>query len=163
MLNKAVLDALNEQIKHEYFSSYLYLAMSAHCEAANMPGFARWLRIQSQEEMSHALKVFDYINDHGAKVILQPIDRPPAEYKSPLELFKMVLEHEKKITGLIHKLYELALREGDYATQILLQWFVKEQVEEEKNASAIVEQLKLVGDAPPALIMMDRQLGARSA
>jgi ferritin len=163
MLNKAVLDALNEQIKHEYFSSYLYLAMSAHCESVNLPGFAKWLRIQSQEELSHALKFFDYINDQGAKVILQPIDRPLAEYKSPLELFKSVLEHEKKISGLIHKLYELALREADYATQILLQWFVNEQVEEEKHASAIVEQLKLVGDASPALLMMDRQLGARGA
>ncbi len=162
MLNKAVMDALNDQIKHEYFSSYLYLAMSAHCESVNLPGFARWLRIQSREEMTHALKIFDYINDHAAKVVLQPIDRPPSEYKSPLEIFKAALEHEKMITGLIHKLYELALREADYATQILLQWFIKEQVEEEKNASAIVEQLKFVGDAPPALIMLDRQLGARS-
>jgi len=163
MLTKALLDAINEQIKQELYSSYLYLAMSADCETKNLPGFARWLKVQSQEENSHAMKLYDYVHERGGRVMLCGIDQPPAEFKSPIELFKQVLEHEKKITGLINHLHELALRENDYATQIELQWFIKEQVEEEKNATDIVEQLKLVQDHPMGILMMDRQLGSRGA
>jgi len=161
MLSKLVADALNDQIRHEVHSSYLYLAMAASCEAANLPGFAHWLKVQSREEYDHAMKIYEYLNDQGARVVLQAIDAPPAEYKVPHEIFKQVLEHEKKITALIHRLYGTAVKENDYATQNMLQWFVKEQVEEEKNATAIVEQLKMVGDAPAGLIMLDRYLAQR--
>jgi len=162
MLSKTMQDAVNEQIKNELYSAYLYLSMSAHCEAANLPGSAHWMRLQTQEEMSHAMKLFDYVNDHGGRVVLQAIDRPPADFKSLLDIFQQVLEHEQKVTGMIHQLYDLAVKENDYATQVELQWFITEQVEEEKNASGIVEHLKLIGDHAGALFMMDRQLGARA-
>lgn len=162
-MTKAVLDALNAQIKDELYSSYLYLSMSTHCEAVNLPGFARWLRLQAQEELTHALKIVKFVEDTGGRVILQAIDQPQAEFKSPAELFDQVLKHEKHISSLIHKLYGLAVKENDYPTQIMLQWFVQEQVEEEKTASDIVEQLKIIGNQPVPLLMLDRQLGGRSA
>ena len=161
MLSKVVQDALNQQIKDELYSSYLYLSMSAHCETINLPGSAHWMRLQSEEELSHAMKLFDYVNDRGGRVVLQGIDQPPAEFNAPLDIFQQVLEHEQKVTGLIHQLYALALKENDYPTQIELQWFIKEQVEEEKSAGEIVEQLKVIGDHSTALLMLDRQLGAR--
>jgi len=161
MLSKVVQDALNQQIKDELYSSYLYLSMSAYCETINLPGFAHWMRLQSEEELSHAMKLFDYVNDRGGRVVLQGIDQPPAEFNAPLDIFQQVLEHEQKVTGLIHQLYALALKENDYPTQVELQWFIKEQVEEEKSAGEIVEQLKVIGDHSTALLMLDRQLGAR--
>jgi ferritin len=161
MLSKVVQDALNQQIKDELYSSYLYLSMSAHCETINLPGFAHWMRLQSEEELSHAMKLFDYVNDRGGRVVLQGIDQPPAEFNAPLDIFQQVLEHEQKVTGLIHQLYALALKENDYPTQVELQWFITEQVEEEKSAGEIVEQLKVIGDHSTALLMLDRQLGAR--
>ena len=163
MPSKVVLDALNEQIKQELYSAYLYLSMSTHCEAVNLPGFAHWLRVQSKEELGHAMKFRGHIEDRGGRVRLQAIDQPPAEFKSPLDMFKQILEHEKKISSLINKLYELALKENDYATQIVLQWFISEQVEEEKNVTALVEQLKMIGESAGALIMLDRHLASRSA
>lgn len=161
MLSKVVQDALNQQIKDELYSSYLYLSMSAHCETINLPGFAHWMRLQSEEELSHAMKFFDYVNDRGGRVVLQGIDQPPAEFNAPLDIFQQVLEHEQKVTGLIHQLYALALKENDYPTQVELQWFITEQVEEEKSAGEIVEQLKVIGDHSTALLMLDRHLGAR--
>lgn len=161
MLSKAIQDALNQQIKDELYSSYLYLSMSAHCEAVNLPGCAHWMRLQSEEELSHAMKLFDYLNNRGGRVVLQGLDQPPTEFGSPLDLFQQVLEHEKKVTGLISRLYELAVKENDYPTQIELQWFITEQVEEEQSAGQIVEQLKMVGDHKTALLMLDRQLSAR--
>ena len=163
MLTKPLLKALNEQINHEMYSSYLYLAMAAYCESKNFPGFAKWMKMQSTEETNHAMKIYDYIHDRSGIVTLMAIDQPPAEFKSPLKMFEQALEHERKISGLITKLYELSIKENDHPTQIMLQWFITEQVEEEKTAIGIVEQLKMVGDSPVSLMMMDRQLGARSA
>ena len=161
MLSKAVQDAINEQIKNELYSAYLYLSMSAHFEANNLPGFARWMRLQAQEEQGHALKFFDYMHDRGGMVTLQAIDQPPAEWKSSLALFEQVLEHEQLVTGMIHRLYELAAKENDYATGIMLQWFITEQVEEEKNAAQIIDTLKLIDAHGTAVLMLDKQLGKR--
>ncbi|MFQ5962645.1 MAG: ferritin, partial [Candidatus Methylomirabilales bacterium] len=161
MLSRKVQDAINEQIKHEFFSSYLYLSMSAHLESVHLSGFARWMRLQSQEEMSHAMKLFDFVQEREGRVVLQAIDQPPAKFKSPLDVFQQALEHERKVTAMIHKLYDLAGKENDYATQVMLQWFIQEQVEEEKAAGDIVEQLKMIGDEVTPLLMLDRQLGAR--
>ena len=161
MLSKTLEAAINDQIKHELYSAYLYLSMSAYLEANNMPGSARWMRLQSQEETSHAMKFFDYMYDRGNRVVLQAIDQPPAEFGSVLDIFEKALEHEKKVTGLINSIYELAVKENDYPTQVELQWFITEQVEEEKSAGDIVDQLKMVGDHGPSLIMLDRALGAR--
>jgi ferritin len=161
MLSKAVQDAINEQIKNELYSAYLYLSMSAHFEANNLPGFARWMRLQAQEEQGHALKFFDYMHDRGGMVKLQAIDQPPAEWKSSLAVFEQVLEHEQMVTGMIHRLYELAAKENDYATGIMLQWFITEQVEEEKNAAQIIDTLKLIDAHGTAVLMLDKQLGKR--
>lgn len=161
MLSKVVEDAINEQIKNELYSAYLYLAMSAHFEAANLPGSAHWMRLQSQEEVEHAMKFFDYVNERGGRVVLQAINQPPVEFKSPLEIFQQALEHEQKVTGMINNLYALAVKENDYPTQVMLQWFIEEQVEEEKSAGDVVEQLKMIGDHTHGLFMLDRQLGAR--
>lgn len=161
MISKKVQDAINEQIKHEISSGYLYLSMSAHCEANNLPGMARWLRVQWEEELSHAMKLFDFVHERGGSVTLQAIDQPPVKFKAPLEIFEQVLAHEQKVTALINRLYEIADKESDYPAQVELQWFIKEQVEEEKNASDIVEQLKMVGSSSSALLMLDKQLGSR--
>ncbi len=163
MLSKPMHDALNEQINHEFASAYLYLSMAAHCDAENLPGFAHWLRVQYREETEHGMKFYRYIYDRGNAVTLKAIPQPPTKFKSPLEMFKQVLDHEKKVTGLINDLYALATKEKDYATQATLQWFITEQVEEEKNATAIIEMLKMVGDSPISLMMADRQLAARAA
>jgi ferritin len=161
MLSKKLQDVLNEQIKNELYSGYLYLAMSAYFEANNLPGFARWMRVQAAEEQAHALKFFDFIVDRGGRVVLQAIDQPPVEFSSPLAVFETTLQHEQKVTGLINALYELAVAENDYPAQVMLQWFINEQVEEEKNATQIVETLKMIGEKGQALIMLDRELGQR--
>lgn len=163
MLSKAMQDAINEQIKKEFASAYLYLAMSAHCEAVNLPGCAHWLRIQSQEEVGHGMKLFGLVNDRGGRVTLHAIEQPPAKFKSLLDIFEQTLEHERKVTESIHKLYALAVRESDYPTQAMLQWFITEQVEEEKRAHQLVEELKLAGHEGAALLFFDRQLAARTA
>lgn len=161
-MQPTVQKAFNAQIKHELESGYLYLSMSAHFEAANLPGFARWMRLQAQEEMEHAMRLYDHVVERGGRVVLQAIEKPQTEFGTPLSIFEAALAHEKKITGLIQKLYETAGEKKDYAAQLALQWFITEQVEEEQNADAAVEQLKLVGDNPAALFMLDRQMGARS-
>jgi ferritin len=163
MLSKTIQDAVNDQIRKEFASAYLYLAMSAHCEAVNLPGCAHWMRLQSQEEAGHAMKFFDYVSARGGRVTLQAIDQPLARVKSPLDMFQQTLEGERKVTEFIHQLYALAVKENDYPTQTMLQWFVTEQVEEEKTTAQIVEQWKLVGENGPALLLLDRQLGARAA
>ena len=163
MLSKTIQDAMNEQMKNELYSAYLYLSMSAYCEAANLPGFAHWMRVQAQEEVSHAMKFYDFIYERGGRVVLQAIDQPPVEFQSPLHVFEQTLEHEQKVTGMIHDLYGLAAQEKDYASQAFLQWFVTEQVEEEGSATQIVETLKMIGDKGQALVMLDRELGKRGA
>jgi ferritin len=161
MLSKAMQDAINEQIKNEFYSAYLYLSMSAHFQEKNLPGFAAWLRIQFQEEQTHALKLYEHVLDRGGHVDLKAISQPPAEWKTDLEAFQQVLEHEQRVTALIHKLYETALAEKDYAAQVLLQWFINEQVEEEKNAAEIVEHLNLIEARASAVLMLDHRLGKR--
>jgi ferritin len=161
MVTKIMQDAINQQIKHEFYSSYLYLAMSAYFESNSLPGFARWMRMQSEEEHGHAMRLFDFITDRDGSVELQALDQPPSEFAAPLDVFQQALEHERKISSLIHQLYALAVKERDYPAQVHLQWFIDEQVEEEKNASQIVEQLKLAGNDGAALLMLDNALGAR--
>ena len=158
MLGKAVQDAMNEQIKNELYSAYQYFSMAAYCESVNLPGFAHWMRAQSREELEHAMKFYDFILDRSGRVVLQAIDQPVVEFGSPLEVFEQVLEHEQKVTAMINELYGLAVRENDYASQTFLQWFVTEQVEEEKNAGDVVETLKMVGDTSEALFLLDREL-----
>ncbi len=161
MLNKNVQDAINEQIKNEVYSAYLYLSMSGYFESINLPGLARWMRVQYEEELGHALKFFDFVNDRGGRVKLYAIDAPTSDFESPLDVFQQSLAHEQHVTQLINNLYALAVKENDYPAQVLLQWFIREQVEEEKNATNIVEQLKLIGKDGSALLILDRELGAR--
>ena len=161
LLGKTVQDAMNEQIKNEFYSAYQYLAMAAYCESVNLPGFAQWMRTQSQEETEHAMKFYDFILDRNGRVVLQAIEGPVIEFGSPLEVFEQALEQEQKVTAMINDLYGLAVKESDYASQAFLQWFVTEQVEEEKNAGDVVETLKMVGDSREALFLLDRELGRR--
>jgi ferritin len=161
MLSTNLQAAFNDQINKELYSAYLYFGMSAWCEAANLPGAAHWLKAQAAEEQGHALKLFGIVQDRGGKVTLEAIAKPPQEYTSLLDLFEQVLGHEQKVTSLINGLYKVALGENDYPAQFALQWFVNEQVEEEKNATMIVETLKMVGVQGASLFMVDRQLGAR--
>ncbi len=162
-LEKNVLKAMNEQINKELFSSYLYLSMSAYCESENYPGCAKWLSMQSDEERAHAMKIYHFIHERGGKVELGAIEQPKTDFKNLSALFTMVLEHEQKVSASITALYETAMKANDYPTQIMLQWFITEQVEEEKNANEVVDLLKKVGDSPVSLMMFDRQLGARTA
>jgi len=162
MFSDAVSDAMNEQIKNEFYSAYLYLAMSAQFEAANLPGFAHWMRLQADEEMEHGMKFFDYINERGGRVSLEAIDRPQKEWESALEMFEAALQHEERVSGMINRIYEIAEAEKDYASQVMLNWFVEEQVEEEKSAGEIVELLKMVGDSDSALFLLDRQMAQRA-
>jgi ferritin len=161
MISQGVQDAINEQVNRELFSAYAYLSMSAYFENANLPGMAAWMRAQAQEEVAHGMKLFDFINDRGGRVMLKPIDGPPTEFKSPLEVFEQALKHEQAVTGMIHRLYETAEKANDFATQVALQWFITEQVEEEKSADLIVEQLKMIGNDRSMLLILDRDLGSR--
>ena len=161
MLGKKMQDAINEQINAELYSAYLYLSMAAYTEAANLPGFAHWMRAQANEEVEHALKFFKYVGERGGRVVLKAIEQPQAEWTSPLQVFEDTLEHERKVTSLINGLYEVALEEKDYASQMLLHWYIEEQVEEESNAEQIVAALKMAGEKPQGLLMVDRQLASR--
>ena len=145
----------------ELYSSYLYLSMSAYFQSISLPGFANWMRIQAEEELVHAMKFYDFINEHGGRVMLQPVEGPPTEWSLPLDVFENTYKHEQKVTGLINDLVNLAVQEGDHATNIFLQWFVTEQVEEEASADEVVQKLKLMGDAKGGLFMLDREMGQR--
>lgn len=162
MINEKMQDALNDQINAEMYSSYLYLSMSAYFAGMNLNGFANWMRIQAQEELAHAIKFFDYIDERGGKVELKAIDSPPSQWDSPLSVFEEVYKHEQLVTSLINKLVYLAVDLKDRATESFLQWYVNEQVEEESNADDIVQQLKLIGDTGPVLFMFDRELQQRT-
>lgn len=161
MINKTLEKAINDQIKHEFDSAFLYLCMSAHFESENLGGFAHWLRLQYEEETGHAMRLFDYLNTRGGRVVLQSLESPTTQFGKPVEIFQQVLDHERTVSDTINKLYELAIKENDYATQVELHWFINEQVEEERTAEDILERLKMVGDSPTALLMMDRNLGRR--
>lgn len=162
MLSKKMQDLMNNQIQAEFYSAQLYLAMSVYSESENFKGIGHWLKLQYEEETSHGMKFLHHMLERGADVELKIIEAPPVKYGSMLKLFEEVLAHEKKVTALINNLYEMALKEKDYASQIFLQWFISEQVEEEANASEIVAQLKLVGDkSVGGLFQIDHALGKR--
>jgi ferritin len=161
MFGEAIQDAMNEQMKNEFYAAYQYLSMAAYCESENLPGFAHWMRTQAREETEHAMKFYDFILDRNGQVVLQAIEGPVVEFGSPLEVFERALEHEQKVTAMINDLYGLAVKENDYASQTFLQWFVTEQVEEEKNTGDVVETLKMIGDKSEALFLLDRELARR--
>jgi ferritin len=161
MISKVMQDAINEQINKELFSSYLYLSMAAHFEEANLPGFGAWLRVQADEEREHAMKFYDHLLDRGGKVKLAAIAAPESEWPSVMAAVEEVLKHEQKVTASIHALYETALKEKDYPAQILLQWYIEEQVEEEKNATEIVESMKRIEAHETAVLQLDHRLGKR--
>lgn len=161
MLSKKMQDRMNEQIRNEFHSAYVYLSMAAWFEDANLPGFGAWMRAQAQEESVHAMKLFEHLLDRNAAVRLQAIPEPPARWKSPLAVFEEALEHERSVTASINDLYATAMKEQDFASRVFLDWFVNEQVEEEKSAQLIVEQLRMVGSDRPGLLMLDREYGQR--
>jgi ferritin len=160
-LSKKMQDALNDQIREEMASAYIYLSMAAYCESISLPGFANWMVAQSQEELEHAMKFYGYIHDRGGRVVFKALEQPPVEFDGPMAVFEKTLEHEQYITGRIHDLYAMAVEEKDYASLSVLQWFVDEQVEEEQSATEILDMLKMVGDKGQGLIMLDRQLARR--
>jgi len=161
MIDKKMQGAFNEQINAELYSAYLYLSMVAYFESINLPGFANWMRIQTQEEVMHAMKIYDYVNERDGRVILKSIGEPQSEWESPLAAFEAAYQHEQKVTGLINELVNLAIEEKDHAANMFLQWFVNEQVEEESNADAIVQKIRLMADAPGGMYMLDNEMGQR--
>ncbi|MDD2889496.1 MAG: ferritin [bacterium] len=161
MIKKKMEKAINKQINWELYSSYFYLSMSAYFEFINLSGFANWMKVQAREELEHAMKMFNYLVEQRNRVILSGIFSPPSDWKSPLDVFEDTYRHEKKVTGLINKLVELAGMEKDSETKAFLQWFVKEQVEEEENASKIVKRLKLIGNSKSKLAVFDKELSRR--
>ena len=161
MLSKKMEEALNEQLNKEIYSAYLYLSMSAHSTNIGLPGFANWFMVQYKEEMDHAVKIYNYINEQGGKVKLKTVEEPPSEFKDAMDMFEKTLEHEQFITKSIHNLMELAIEEKDHATQIFLRWFVTEQVEEEGNDNEILAKLKLAGSKGNGLFMIDKELASR--
>lgn len=161
MISNKLRDALNKQVNEELQSYYIYLGIAAYFEEKNLNGFAHWMHLQAEEERNHAMRIYNFLYDRGARVNLLPLDAPPAQWASPLAAFEQALEHERKISGMIHNLVDLAVAEKDHPTQAFLQWFVNEQVEEEAAADDIIQQLKLVGDAPTGIFLLDRELAQR--
>jgi ferritin len=160
-LSKKMQGAINDQIREEMASAYIYLSMAAYFESINLSGFASWMEKQSQEELKHAMKFYGHVYERGGRVIFQTLEQPPAEFDGPVDVFTKTLAHEQYITGRIHDLYAMAVEEKDYASLGLLQWFVDEQVEEEETAGKILDTLKLIGDKGQGLFMLDRQLAER--
>ncbi|MEW6267536.1 MAG: ferritin [Thermodesulfobacteriota bacterium] len=161
MLSDKMNNALNLQINAETFSAYLYASMAAHFESLGLRGLARWMSLQAREEMFHAIKFFNFVVGRGGQVRLTALEAPPVTWASPLAVFQETLVHERKVTGLINNLVNLAKAESDHASDVFLQWFVTEQVEEESSAEEIIQKLKLAGDTGPGLFMMDAELGRR--
>ncbi len=155
--------ALNDQIAKEFGASYLYLSMAAYFAEKNFNGFANWMRMQAAEETKHALKLFQFVEDRGGRVTLEGIDRPPPDFPSPIAAFEHARDHETKVSAGINQLYELAAADKDWATQATLQWFITEQVEEEKTSSEIVATLRMIGDNASGLYMFDKELGRRGS
>lgn len=162
MINKKVEKALNDQVNAELYSSYIYLSMSAYFQGQGLAGFANWMRVQAQEELAHAMKFFDYINERGGKVELKAIDKPASSWKTTLAVVQETYKHEQYITSRINDLVNLAIAEKDHATNNMLQWFVTEQVEEEANVIAILDQLKMIDGKGPGIFMLDRELKTRT-
>lgn len=161
MISKTMESALSKQVNRELYSAYLYLAMSSYFESASLRGFAKWMRIQAKEEQAHAMKFYDYIVSRGGKVALMDIEAPKGKWASAGKVFEETYAHEQKVTGMINGLVDLAKKENDHATFEMLQWFVKEQVEEEEHSSDILNQIRIVGDIPGHLFWLDHQLGKR--
>ena len=163
MISKKLESAMNRQINEEVFSAYLYLSMAAYFLSLNLDGFASWMKAQAHEELSHAMKFFNFLGEMDGRVSLPAIQEPEKAWKSPLAAFAAALQHERHISGCINTLYRLAVAENSYPTQIMLQWFIKEQVEEENTAAKIVHDLTQVKDSAQGLWMINRELGARKA
>lgn len=161
MLSEGMQEKLNAQLNAELYSAYLYLSMSAYFESRNLGGFANWMRVQAQEELTHGLKFFDYVNERGGRVNLTAIDAPRKDWSSAVEAFDEVYRHEQKVTALINNLVNAAEQESDHATRSMLQWFVTEQVEEEASAERLLENLRLVGEDGTGLLMLDREMAQR--
>jgi len=161
-IGNKMTDALNEQINEEIFSAYLYFAMAADYESKDWPGVASWMKVQAQEEMGHALKIYNWINERGGKAVFKAINKPQESWDTALSLFEAALEHEQHITSCFYDLIKVAREEGDISTEIFLQWFVTEQVEEESNASEIVEKIKKVQNSQNGMYMLDKELSVRS-
>ncbi len=160
-MKDTIRTALNRQIQHELASAYFYLSAAGYCESVNLAGFARWLRQQSQEEVGHALRIFDFMLDRGSRAELHALDQPGQDFTSPLDAFAQALQHEQSVTASINGIYALALQEHDYPTQLMLQWFITEQVEEEKSVTQIVESMRLIGGNVGALFALQHDLGRR--
>jgi len=161
MMSQKMQDAINAQINAEWYSAYLYLSMSSYFTSVNLMGMATWMRVQTQEEMFHGIKMYDFVNERGGRALLQAIEQPPLAWDSALAVFESSLAHEQKVTGLINNLVDLSMAERDHATTIFLQWFVTEQVEEEANASGILNKLKMIGHDASSLFALDQELGLR--
>ncbi|MFH1996981.1 MAG: ferritin [Candidatus Omnitrophota bacterium] len=161
MISKKMVESINEQINKELYSAYLYLSMASYAASVGLNGFANWLNVQVKEEMSHAEKFYNYVIQQNGRVALKAIEEPPQKFTSMADIFKKTLEHEQLVTGLINKLVDLAKKESDHATDTFLQWFVTEQVEEEANASEILQKLDLIGKDGNGILMIDSQLAAR--
>ncbi|MDR0661464.1 MAG: ferritin [Prevotellaceae bacterium] len=162
MLTKKMESALNTQINEEFWAAYLYLSMSAYFTSEGFPGFAGWMHVQAQEEVTHAMKIYNYVLERGGKVALEPLKAVATSWKSPLDVFQASLEHEQKVTAMIDKLVEIAIEEKDHATRSMLQWFIDEQVEEESSAKTIIDSLKLIGDNGYGLYSIDKDLASRT-
>lgn len=162
MIGKRLESAMNEQIKNELESYYIYLSMAAYFHDANLDGMAHWMRCQAHEEMIHAMKFFDHVNDRGGRVVLMDLKQIKTAWKSPLEAFQDAYQHEQFISGKINELTTIAREERDYAAEPMLAWFSDEQVEEEATASKIVAELEMIDDDKRGLLMIDRELSGRS-
>jgi len=161
MLSEKMQKMLNEQINKELWSAYLYLSMSAYFEEQNLPGFANWMRVQSQEEVTHGMKIFDYVNERGGRVLLQPISEVPSEWNDTKTIVEETLNHEKVVSQSIYKLVDLAIEEKDHATNNMLQWFIKEQVEEEASVDELLGKVEMTEGKPHAIMMIDKELAGR--
>lgn len=161
VLNEKINNALNDQINAEFYSAYLYLSMSAYFESISLPGFANWMYVQYQEELSHGLKLFRYINERGGRAVVNAIEKPKQDWSSVIEIFEDVLAHEQKVTNLINNLVDLSIAEKDHATNSMLMWFVDEQVEEEANASQLLDEVKALDGSKSNLYMLDKELSKR--
>ncbi len=161
-MNAKVEEALNRQIHAEFYSFYLYLSVAAHFSTRHLDGFSHWMQIQAQEELGHAMKLFDYLNERGGAVRLQALDAPPTEWSSPSHAVGEVLKHEQHISQRINELVNLATAEKDHATTVVLHWYVNEQVEEEATADTLFHQVKMLEDSPHGLLMLDRELAQRT-
>lgn len=162
MLKETILKQLNGQLNHELQSAYLYYSMAGYFESVNLKGFANWMTIQAQEELTHVARIFHYINDRGARVHLTEVGAPPLEWDSPLDAMEHTYKHECKVSELVNEAVSLALAESDHPTNTFLQWFVAEQVEEEATADDVAQKLKLIGDNTTGLYMLDTEMSKRT-